>query len=243
MIGKSKLPHLYAMGSQAENIFKSFTFNPPPAPTDANPNPLDPKDNYDVVLKKYDAYFVSKRNTIYERAKFYQRTQEPGELIECFERNLHEFAPNCRFKERETENMRDRLISGMSDKEMSLKLQLEHDDLTLVKAAKMIDCLMSRSVACRMGLIKKIENVEVFQGLGCLKMEPVKILRRDCPAVCPECRPMSAHSSPTQEKGGAGKAGVGGHHREDYRLQDLQHGVLRWYLLPRSQARLGFVLT
>ena len=38
---------------------------------------------------------------------------------------------------------------------------------------------MSRSVACRMGLIKKIENVEVFQGLGCLKTEPVEILLRE----------------------------------------------------------------
>ena len=46
---------IYAMGRQAENIFKSFTFDPRPDPTDANPNPLDPKDNYDVVLKKYDA--------------------------------------------------------------------------------------------------------------------------------------------------------------------------------------------
>ena len=128
---------IYAMGRQAENIFKSFTFDPPPDPTDANPNPLDPKDNYDVVLKKYDAYFVPKRNTIYERAKFYQRTQEPGESIECFVRNLHELAANCRFEERETENIRDRLISGMSDKEMSLKLQLEQDDLTLVKAVEM----------------------------------------------------------------------------------------------------------
>ena len=128
---------VYAMGRQAENIFKSFTFDPPPAPTDADPNPLDPKDNYDVVLKKYDAYFVPKRNTIYERAKFYQRTQEPGESIECFVRNLHELAANCRFEERETENIRDRLISGMSDKEMSLKLQLEQDDLTLVKAVEM----------------------------------------------------------------------------------------------------------
>ena len=43
----------------------------------------------------------------------------------------------------------------------------------------MIDCLMSRSVACRMGFMKKIENVEAFQGLGCLKTEPVKILLRD----------------------------------------------------------------
>ena len=41
--------------------------------------------------------------------------------------------------------------------------------------------------------------------------------QRRCPAVCPECRPTSAHSSPTQDKGGAGKAGVGGHHREDYK--------------------------
>ena len=125
------------MGRQAENIFKSFTFDPPPAPTDADPNPLDPKDNYDVVLKKHDAYFVPKRNTIYERAKFYQRTQEPGESIECFVCKLHELAANCRFEERETENIRDRLISGMSDKEMSLKLQLEQDDLTLVKAVEM----------------------------------------------------------------------------------------------------------
>ena len=49
----------------------------------------------------------------------------------------------------------------------------------VIVVPKMIDCLMSRSVACRMGLIKKIENVEVFQGLGCLKTEPVKILLRD----------------------------------------------------------------
>ena len=42
-----------------------------------------------------------------------------------------------------------------------------------------IDCLMSRSVAYRMGFMKKIENVEAFQGLGCLKTEPVKILLRD----------------------------------------------------------------
>ena len=88
---------IYAMGRQAENIFKSFTFDPPPDPIDANPNPLDPKDNYDVVLKRYDAYVVPKRNTIYERAKFYQRTQEPGESIECFVCNLHELIGNCCF--------------------------------------------------------------------------------------------------------------------------------------------------
>ena len=49
----------------------------------------------------------------------------------------------------------------------------------VIVVPKRIDCLMSSSVACRMGLIKKIENVEVFQGLGCLKTEPVKIHLRD----------------------------------------------------------------
>ena len=42
---------IYAMGRQAENIFKSFMFDPPPDSTDANPNPFDPKDNYDECLK------------------------------------------------------------------------------------------------------------------------------------------------------------------------------------------------
>ena len=76
------------------------------------------RDNYDVVLEKYDAHFVPKWNTIHERAKFYQRTKQSGEWIECFVRNLHELAAYCRFEERETENIRDRLIRGMSDKEM-----------------------------------------------------------------------------------------------------------------------------
>ena len=58
-------------------------------------------------------------------------------MIECFIRNLHELGANCRFEERETKNIRDRLISGMSDKEMSLKLQLKQDEPTLDKAGEM----------------------------------------------------------------------------------------------------------
>ena len=47
---------------------------------------------------------------------------------------------------------------------------------------KMKDCLMSCSVACRMGFMKKIENVKAFQGLGYLKREAVKILLRAIPS-------------------------------------------------------------
>ena len=54
--------------------------------------------------------------------------------MEAFVRSLHELAAHCRFEEKESEHVRDRLISGMLDKDMSLKLQLEQDNLTLEKA-------------------------------------------------------------------------------------------------------------
>ena len=51
---------IYCMGAEAEHIFKSFTFA-----EDAD------KNKYDPVLAKFEAYFVPKRNVIYERAKFH----------------------------------------------------------------------------------------------------------------------------------------------------------------------------
>ena len=113
---------IYAMGRQAENIFKSFRFESP-EPSDIDPVAVEPKDNFDIVLEKFDQYFVPKRNTIPERTLFYQRSQQPGESVEAFVRNLRELAAHCRFEE-ENEHIRDRLISGMLDKEMSQKLQL-----------------------------------------------------------------------------------------------------------------------
>ena len=117
---------IYTMGREAEKIYKSFTFDPQAPPT------------RDVsVLGKFDAYFVPKRNTIHERAKFYQRSQQMGESVEAFVRALYDLATHCRFGAMESENIRDRLICGMLDKELSQKLQLEQDDLTLDRTIEM----------------------------------------------------------------------------------------------------------
>ena len=40
-------------------------------------NPEDAND-YDVVLRKFEAYFIPRCNVIHERAKFYQRVQVKG---------------------------------------------------------------------------------------------------------------------------------------------------------------------
>lgn len=112
---------IYTMGKEAEHVFKSFVFD------DARD-----KDKYKPVLKKFDEYFIPKRNVIHERAKFHQRVQLPGETVETFVRHLYEIAEHCEFADR-NEQIRDRVVIGIVDKGLSEKLQLT-PDLTLEKA-------------------------------------------------------------------------------------------------------------
>ena len=60
----------YAIGREAEHVYKSFTFDE------------GDEGKFDLILAKFDGYFVPKRNTIHERARFYQRNQKHGESVE-----------------------------------------------------------------------------------------------------------------------------------------------------------------
>ena len=112
---------IYSMGREAEHIFKSLQFDSE-----------DDKKDYDKVLKKFDEYFIPQRNVIHDRATFHKRDQNPGETIETFVRNLYESAEHCDFLDKK-EQIRDRLVLGILDKELSEKLRLK-SDLTLEKA-------------------------------------------------------------------------------------------------------------
>lgn len=65
---------------------------------------------------------------------FIQRT---GETAEEYIRTLHELADTCAFGEVKEENIRDRLVIGILDKELSEKLQMM-PDLTLSKAVELV---------------------------------------------------------------------------------------------------------
>ena len=80
----------------------------------------DDKKDYDKVLKKFDEYFIPQRNVIHERATFHKRDQNPGETIETFVRYLYEGAEHCDFLDKK-EQIRDRLVLGILDKELSEK--------------------------------------------------------------------------------------------------------------------------
>ena len=112
---------IYAMGADAETIFESFNFDEEGEDGD-----------HDAVLAKFDAHFVPKVNTIYERAKFHRRIQKPGENVETYIRSLYELSTTCGFEDKDT-RIRDQLVIGISDKKTSEKLQLQ-DDLELTDA-------------------------------------------------------------------------------------------------------------
>ena len=179
---------IYAMGRQAENIFKSFRFESR-EPSDIDPAPADPKDDFDIVLEKFEQYFVPKRNTIHERALFYQRSQQPGESVEAFVRSLHELAAHCRFEEKESEHVRDRLISGMLDKDMSLKLQLEQDNLTLEKAvdsARHCELVKSQNES-QVNFVTKGYNQKKRQQQRYGKRQQAPDRRQPSGSICGQC--------------------------------------------------------
>ncbi len=117
---------IYAMGNEAEHIFKSFTFNEE-----------GDKKKFDVVLRKYDEYFFPKQNVIHERACFYQRVQRPGEKAETFIRTLYDLSEHCDFSEQRDEHIQDRIVVGILDKELSRRLQLM-SDLTLAQTIQSV---------------------------------------------------------------------------------------------------------
>jgi hypothetical protein len=103
------------MGAQAENVVSSFTFD----------NEED-KDKYEPVLAKFDTYFAPKLNAIHERAMFSSRHQkdEPVETLICA---IYEQSEKCSFGDNKDDGIRDQIVIGLKDKELSLELQLKDD--------------------------------------------------------------------------------------------------------------------
>lgn len=86
------------------------------------------------LLEKLNTYFILKVNVIHERARFFLRTQKHDESVEEYIRSLYE---TCQFGLVKIENIRDRLVTGIMDKELSEKLQLTAD-LMLDRAVEIL---------------------------------------------------------------------------------------------------------
>ena len=109
------------MGNEADDILRSFQLSE------------EDKQKYAKVKEKFDAHFDQRKNTIFERAKFNRRKQEEGESVDDFITSLYGLVEHCNYGTLKDEMIRDRLVAGVRDASLSLKLQMD-PELTLEKA-------------------------------------------------------------------------------------------------------------
>ena len=104
---------IYVMGEKADDILNSFGLSD------------DERKVYRTVEEKFDNYFEPQRNVIFQRAKFNQRKQLPGESVDDFITDLHCLADRCIYGDLRNEMVRDRIDVGLLDRALSEKLQLD----------------------------------------------------------------------------------------------------------------------
>ena len=64
---------------------------------------------YDTIVAQFQKHFISRRNVIFERAKFNSRKQEEGET-DSFITALYGLAEHCGFGQLHDELIRDRIV-------------------------------------------------------------------------------------------------------------------------------------
>lgn len=164
------------------------------------------KRSYAAVTEAFNKHCVSKRNVIFERARFNKRNQEPGESVESFITAVHSLAEQCDFGAIKEDLIRDRIMVGIRDAKLSESLQLDAD-LTLEKAVTRV----RQSVAVKkqqqilrgaeqlIGHVESIHKKErrsqktpkmkVENSRGCGRCGNIKNhLWKDCPARDANCR-------------------------------------------------------
>ena len=112
---------IYSMGSEADEILNSFVMTE------------DKKKDYGIILNRFNDYFVVRRNTIFERAKFNQRRQGENEPVDSFITSLYTLAEYCEYGILHDEMIRGRTVVGLRDEKLSERVQL-NNKLTLERA-------------------------------------------------------------------------------------------------------------
>ncbi|XP_073961376.1 uncharacterized protein [Choristoneura fumiferana] len=87
------------------------------------------------VFKKFDGFFLPKKNFTIERHKFFTREQGQSESVEQYVFELNKMAAKCEFKDLCKDLIRDRLICGLLNGTLRERL-LREPDLTLQKAVE-----------------------------------------------------------------------------------------------------------
>ena len=95
----------------------------------------DEQKSFNDVVAKFDEHFRVRQNVIFEHVRFNKRVQLEGESAEQYITALYHLAETCNYGEMKSEMIRDRLVVGIRDENLSQQLQTD-SELTLEKAKK-----------------------------------------------------------------------------------------------------------
>ena len=133
---------LHVAGAEAQEVHEQFQFN-----EDAD------KDDYTKVLEKFTEYCRPRKNTVYERYRFWSRDQVQDEPVDKWVKDLRTIAIDCEFKEQEDLMIRDKLVFGIRDSRVKERM-LRESDVALEKALDI----------CRAAESTKTQMKEMAQG-------------------------------------------------------------------------------
>ena len=115
---------LSVAGEEAISVYNTFTYA-------AGEN----KDDFELVVKKFDEYFAPAKNEVFERYIFRTRTQNSDESCEKFITDLKLKAQTCNFADQKDNMIRDQIVFGVYDSRIREKL-LRETKLTVETAVK-----------------------------------------------------------------------------------------------------------
>lgn len=194
---------LNAAGRDAIELYNTFDF--------AN---VEEKSDFEAVVEKFQQQCKTKVNITYVRYNFNKRKQLVGETMDHFITDLRKLAKDCEFGELKESLIKDRIVCGLRDKELTMRL-LRQDNLDLKTAIDMAKA-HEDSVANTQKM-SKATNIEKIQAskVGNTKQEMYKLnvcrfcgrqhpfkKPTDCPAhgkVCYNCNKVNHFATKCKE--------------------------------------------
>ena len=116
---------LYCLGEEGDDVLTSTNIT------------AESRKKFADVIQKFDDFFKVRKNVIFERARFNQRSQGETETADQFITSLYSLAADCEYGMLKEQLIRDRIVVGIRDRSLSAKLQLD-SELTLEKAKRLV---------------------------------------------------------------------------------------------------------
>ena len=114
---------LYAMGDCADDILATLSID-------------EETISFADIKAELNNYFGARQNVVVERARFNKRVQRQSEAIDPFIQDLYKIAEGCNYGTLKEELIRDRIVVGVPDDDLSEQLQSKAN-LTLQEAVQL----------------------------------------------------------------------------------------------------------